>query len=98
MFALTTDSIKSLGLGAVVVVVVLGVLAALLVQKVIAKVISLVVMAALALLLFNQRAAITDCANKVKAEGTGVVTGRVSDPTCTFFGFKVKVPLDKIGN
>ena len=96
MLAFTTDSIKNVGLGAIGVFVVGGVLAALLVQKLIAKVISLAVMAVLALLVFNQRAAITDCANKVKAEAPGAVTGRVNDPTCKFFGFTVKVPLDKI--
>jgi uncharacterized membrane protein YebE (DUF533 family) len=97
MLALTTDSIKGLGAGAIVVVVVLGVTAALLVQKLVAKVVSLVAMALIALLLFNQRASIKDCANKVKAEAPGAVTGRVTDPTCTFLGFKVKVPLDKVG-
>lgn len=97
MIALTTDSVKGLGVGAIIVVVVLGLAAALLVQKVIAKVVSLVVMAALGLLLYNQRASITDCANKVKAEAPAAVTGRVTAPRCEFLGVDVKVPIDKLG-
>ena len=97
MIALTTDSVKGLGVGAIIVVVVLGLAAALLVQKVIAKVVSLVVMAALGLLLYNQRASISDCANKVKAEAPAAVTGRVTAPRCEFLGVDVKVPIDKLG-
>ena len=97
MIALTTDSVRGLGVGAIIVVVVLGLAAALLVQKVIAKVVSLVVMAALGLLLYNQRASITDCANKVKAEAPAAVTGRVTAPRCEFLGVDVKVPIDKLG-
>ena len=45
--------------------------------------------AALALVCTASVAAAQDDAAKV--------TGRVTDPSCTFLGFKVKVPVDKIG-
>ena len=96
MLAFTTDSVKNLGLGAIVGVIVLGVLAVVLVQKAIARVISLALTALLALGLYNQRASINDCVSKVKANAPGVVNGRVQDPTCKFFGVNVKVPLDKV--
>ena len=96
MLALTTDSVKNLGLGAIVGVVVLGVLAVVLVQKAIARVISLALTALLVLGLYNQRASISDCVNKLKTNAGGVVNGRVKDPTCKFFGVKIKVPLDKL--
>jgi 5-bromo-4-chloroindolyl phosphate hydrolysis protein len=93
MFALTTDSAKSTALIGLVVVIVLGILAALVIKAVITKVISLIVAAALSFGLFSQRASIQDCAKKVKENV--LVVDKSAKTECKFFGFTVEVPTDK---
>ena len=96
MLAFSTDTAKQFGLYAIVGVGVVGVLSALVVRKVVGKIISLVITVALAATLWGQRTAIDDCVTKLKASAAGAVTGKVADPTCSFFGTDVKVPVDKL--
>ena len=88
VLALTTDSIKSAALTSVLVLVVVFVVAALVIKAVVTKVITMAVCALLILGLMSQRASITSCVERLK-----------KDPVtteCSFFGFKVKVPLDQL--
>lgn len=97
LLALTIENAKQYGMIGIAVVLVVGVLSALLVRKVVGKLISLIIMAALAATLWGQRSAIDDCVDKLRETATGAVTtGRVDDPTCTFFGMDVKVPVESI--
>jgi hypothetical protein len=94
LYALTTDSAKSSALIGLAVVVVLAIIAALVIKAIVTKVLSLAVAAIMAFGLFSQRTAIQDCANKVKKEA--LTFGVAAKAECTFFGIKVKVPLDKV--
>lgn len=94
VLALTTDSIRSSALVIAIVLIALGLLAAVVVQKIVVRVVSLVVMAGLGLLVFNQRASIETCANKVKDQALSAAG--ITKTQCTFFGIKVDVPLDKL--
>ena len=93
MLAFTTDTAKQFGLYAIGAVLVLGVLSAIVVRKVIGKIISLVVTLGLVATLWGQRSAIKDCADKAKAQARTAVVGTPADITCSFFGTDVKVPL-----
>jgi hypothetical protein len=95
VLALTTDSIRSSALVIAIVLVVVGLLMAVVVQKVIVKVVGLVVMAGLALLVWNQRSSIQNCADKIK--GQVLSSKGVTKTQCSFFGVKVDVPgVDKV--
>jgi hypothetical protein len=94
VLALTTDSIRSSALIVVLALAAVGILLAVVVQKVVVKVVGLVVMVGLALLVWNQRASIQSCADKVKNQALSAQG--VTKTQCTFLGFKVDVPLDKL--
>jgi hypothetical protein len=94
VLALTTDSIRSSALIVVLALAAVGILLAVVVQKVVVKIVGLVVMAGLALLVWNQRASIQSCADKVKNQALSAQG--VTKTQCTFLGFKVDVPLDKL--
>jgi hypothetical protein len=97
MLAFTTESAKQFGLYAIVAVLVLGVLSAIVVRKVVGKIISLVITVALAATLWGQRTAINDCVGKLRAAATeAVTTTRLTDQTCSFFGTDIKVPIEKL--
>ena len=93
MLAFTTDTAKQFGLYAIGAVLVLGVLSAIVVRKVIGKIISLVITLGLVATLGGQRSAIKDCVDKAKAQARSAVGGNVADITCSFFGTDIKVPL-----
>ncbi len=97
MLALSTETAKQYGIYAIIGVLVVGVLSAFIVRKVVGKIISLIITVALAATLFGQRSSIDDCVKKLRQTAQGAVTaGRVDDPTCTFFGMEIKVPVDKL--
>lgn len=62
------------------------------VKSILGKVVSLVIFISIAAAGYTQRASITDCVDKVKAQAT---SGTSVDTQCTFFGqdVTVKVPL-----
>lgn len=86
--ALLENSALGVTVGSVVVALVL----LKVVSSVVGKLISTVVMVALALGGWSQRAAVTDCVDAVKAQATA---GATLEATCTFFGQNVtlKVPI-----
>lgn len=97
MLALSTETAKQYGIYAIIGVLVVGVLSAFVVRKVVGKIISLIITVALAATLYGQRTSIDDCVKKLRQSAEGAVTaGRIDDPTCTFFGMDVKVPIEKL--
>jgi hypothetical protein len=93
MLAFTTDTAKQFGLYAIGAVLVLGILSAIVVRKVVGKIISLVVTLGLVATLWGQRSAIKDCVDKAKVQAPNAVVGTPADVTCSFFGTDVRVPL-----
>ena len=91
MLALTTDTAKQFGLYGIAGVLVLGVLSAIIVRKVVGKIISLIITVGLAAMLFGQRGAINDC---LKKNEPLIKAGKAADVSCTFFGKTIKLPTD----
>jgi uncharacterized PurR-regulated membrane protein YhhQ (DUF165 family) len=93
IFAATDpETLKNLALGGSVVSIVIALVLMKVVSSIVGKVISTAVFVAIALAGYSQRAEITDCVDKVKAQAT---TSASVDTTCTFFGqdVTIKVPL-----
>jgi hypothetical protein len=61
---LDTSQVKTLGIGAIAVVVIVGLIAAYLVTKIVTKIIVLAVMVVLGLALYNQRSKVLDALDK----------------------------------
>jgi hypothetical protein len=89
VFAVDFETAKNTSLWTVSVAVVLALLAVWVVKEVIKKVLTVVILLAIAGLAWSQRAELTDCADEVR--GT-VTAGAMPDTTCTFFGQEVTVP------
>ena len=87
MLALTVETAKTVAIVVVVGLIVAAVLSAWLVKSVVAKVVTIVLLAGVALGVWTQRANLEDCADQAKAR---VGTGQAS-VTCTFFGYDVTV-------
>jgi predicted cation transporter len=92
VLAITLDQATTAGLIGTAVLAVAAVLTLWLVKSVVQKLVTAVLLGALAFAVWTQRAALEDCADKVQAsvavEGTEVTIG---DTDCTFFGFTVTV-------
>jgi hypothetical protein len=94
LLALTTDSVKSVAIVGVLVLVAFAIISAMVVKAIVTKLLSLLICGALSLGMFSQRSSITTCADQVKAGAFSANGNRKTE--CTFFGIKVKVPTDKI--
>jgi hypothetical protein len=70
--AFDTDQAKALGIGIVIAVIVIGLIAALLVRAIVGRIIALVVMVAIAALVWTQRASIEAAAKKCDATFFGI--------------------------
>lgn len=93
IFAATdADTLKNLALGLSGASLLVAIILMKVISSIVGKVISTAVFVALALAGYSQRAEISDCADKVKAQATASAS---IDTTCTFFGqdVTVKVPL-----
>lgn len=88
-FGLGVDGAKHLAIAIVVGFVVLALVAASVVKNVTTKIVSILLMGALALGAWTQRTALQDCADQVKANAAA---GDAASTTCTFFGAEVDVP------
>lgn len=90
--AIDPSLLENSALGVTVGSVVVALVLLKIVSSVVGKMVSTVVMVALALGGWSQRAEISDCVDKVKAEATA---GSTLEATCTFFGRDVtlKVPI-----
>lgn len=87
----TLDTFKNAAMGLSVVSLVVAVVLLKVISGIIGRIVSTVLLVAVALVGYSQRAEITDCITKVKSASS---LEAVSDPRCTFFGqeFTVKIP------
>lgn len=83
-------TLQSLALGVSGGSLLLAVVLMLVIKNIVGKIISLALMLAIAAGGYTQRANITDCADKVKAQATADSIAT----TCTFFGQNVKINVD----
>jgi hypothetical protein len=91
--SLDVELVKNIALGVGVGSIVVALILLKIVRSVVGKVISVVVLLAIAIAVFSQRAAIDDCASKVKAQAA---SGQISTIQCRFFGQDVKVDIPGI--
>ncbi len=87
------NTLKNAALGLSGAALVVAVILMKVISNIVGKVISTVVLVAIALVGYSQRTEITDCVNKVKAESTTAATSSVS---CTFFGQDIEVKLPSL--
>lgn len=93
IFAATDpDTLKNLALGVSGASLLVAIILMKVISSVVGKVVSTAVFVGIAFAGYSQRAEISDCVDKVKAQATASAS---VDTTCTFFGqdINVKVPL-----
>ena len=92
MSALTLDAAKSLSITVVIVFLVGSLAAAWIMKTIMQKVVVIVVLLLLAFSVYSLRTSLQDCADKVQGnftrDGTSVT---VTDTECSFFGAKVTI-------
>jgi hypothetical protein len=86
--ALTVPIASGAALVAIAVVVGLGVLAAMVVRAIVGKLLTIAVLALIAIAVWSQRASLQHCADLVRE-----AAGDPSAATCSFFGHDVEVPV-----
>jgi high-affinity Fe2+/Pb2+ permease len=89
MLALTVDAAKNVAVAVTIGFVILALVAASAIKNVTYKIISVLLMAGLALGVWTQRSNLQDCAHSVKDKSA---QGDFSSTTCEFFGSDVRVP------
>ena len=89
VFGFDLDTAKNTSLFTVTGAVLIALAAVWLVKQVVTKVLSVVVLLAIAGLVWSQRTELTDCADEVR---TTIGAGAYDDTTCTFFGQDVTIP------
>jgi hypothetical protein len=90
MTALTVESAKSLAIYIAIGFLVVAIVAAWVIKNVVGKIVSVVLLAGLALGVWTQRTNLQDCAKK--ADKNITTTGTPRKFSCTFFGSHVDVP------
>lgn len=85
--ALTVDSAKNLAVWIAGGFVAMSVVSALVVRKLVAKLGVAIILLAVALAVWSQRANLVDCAARARASGT------TAPVTCTFFGSDIEVAV-----
>ena len=88
MLALSLDAARNGAIIVVVVFVAMAIASAWLMKSIAQKVALVVVLGLLALLVWTQRAALDDCAKRVKAARAA---GERTDTTCTFLGQDITI-------
>lgn len=83
-------TLQTLALGLSGASLVLAVVMMIVIKNIVGKIISLVFLLAIAAGGYTQRAAITDCADKVQAQASSASI----NTTCTFFGRDVNIKVD----
>jgi hypothetical protein len=82
------DTIRDVALAIVVGAIVLAVVLALVIKSIVSKLVVIGVLLVVALVVWQQRGSVEDCADKV---GATLSAGATDDTTCTFFGRDVTV-------
>lgn len=95
MLALTIGEAKTIAAAIVIGLLVVAALSAWMMKQITQKVIAVVILAALAALVWTQRAALDECADKVRAAGTSINDPSV-DATCTFFGRDIEITAGRV--
>lgn len=85
--AINPETLKNVALGLSGASLLVALIVLKVVRSIVGKVVSTVILVAIAFAGYSQRTSIADCVDKVKAEAT---TGSV---TCTFFGQDVTVKI-----
>ena len=92
MFGITLETARNIAIAVVVLFVIGAVAAAWLMKTIVQKVAVIVILLALAFAVWSQRTSLEDCADKVQENfelaGTDV---SLIDTECTFFGFTVTI-------
>lgn len=86
MPAISLDTARNVAAVIAIVLVALALLNAWLLKNTIQKVVVPVVLIVIAIVVWQQRASLGDCADEIKAAGAR------TSATCSFFGFDVDVP------
>lgn len=84
------DTIKTVAMWALIGIAVVGILLAIVVKKIVGKIISLVLAAVLVFFCWQQRDKVLDAGDHLRAEACSTAN---TDPP-TFFGITVTVPAD----
>ena len=87
--SLTLDTAKNVALGVIVVLAVLAIVAASVVRKVMAKLLSIGLLVILAGVVWSQRSSLENCASQFRDR---TALGDPSAKICTFFGKSITVP------
>jgi hypothetical protein len=87
------DTLKNAALGLSAGSLLIAIILMKVISGIIGKIVSTVIFVAIALVGYSQRAEITDCVNKVKAEPQLEVAPSIS---CTFFGQDITVNMPQI--
>ncbi len=87
MLALSLETAKTVAIVVLLVFLAVGVVSAWVIKNVTAKLITVAIMAALALGVWTQRSNLSDCADRAKAN----VTSGTTKVSCTFFGSEVEI-------
>jgi hypothetical protein len=88
VLAVDTNQVKTYAIMAAIAFVVVAIVAAMVVKAVVTKLLTMAVCALLSLGMISQRATVTKCIDDWKKDH--------KKTECTFFGFKVKIPLDQL--
>ena len=91
--ATDADTLKNAAMGLSVVSLVVAVVLMKVISGIVGRLISTVILVAIALVGYSQRAEISDCVDKVKAEAGLEVATSIS---CTFFGQDVTVKVPQL--
>lgn len=89
MLALTLGQTKTIALLVVAVLVVAAIASAWVMKTVMQKLALVAILGLLAVLVWTQRAALDECADKVK------VAGYTGDTTCSFFGRDIQISTSR---
>jgi hypothetical protein len=93
VLALTSEQLGNIAIAVVLLLAAGAVLCAILIKKVVGKLIALAVLALLIGMVWAQRANLMDCADQVKQEATSPQDGQAA---CKVFGVEVDVPVPAI--
>jgi hypothetical protein len=88
VLAFDTESVKRGAIIAVLAFVAIAIVAAMVIKAVVTKLLTMAICALLSLGMISQRAIVTKCLDDWKKDH--------KKTECTFFGFKVKIPLDQL--
>ena len=93
VLALTSEQLQDIAIAVVLALAAGAVLCAILIRKIVGKLIALAVLALLVGMVWAQRANLSDCAEQVQHEATTPLDGQAA---CRVFGVDVDVPVPSL--